>query len=283
MTPAALPLEAAAPPETRGRERFARLRRARRIWAVAAIHGDADRLAALHDHMERAWQSGDRLVYLGNYLGRGRAARQTIDEILDFRLAVMAQPGGFACDVALLRGSQEEMWQKLLQLQFAVSPRDVLQWMLDQGVGATLEAYGGDVQQGFAACREGPRAITRWTSGLRAAVNAAAGHNQFLGALRRAAISDAASAALLFVHAGVDTTRPLDAQGDAFWWGGSRLLDLAAPYAGFRRVIRGFDRQHGGLVEAAHVTSLDAGCGFGGALLAACFAIDGTVIETLSA
>jgi len=141
------------------------------------------------------------------------------------------------------------------------------------------------VQQGFAACREGPRAITRWTSGLRGAVNGAAGHNQFLSALRRAAISDAESAAgaLLFVHAGVDTTRPLDAQGDAFWWGGGRLLELAAPYAGFRRIIRGFDRQHGGLVEAAHVTSLDAGCGFGGALLAACFAVDGTVLETLSA
>jgi serine/threonine protein phosphatase 1 len=285
MTPAALPPEPATPPETRGGERFARLRRARRIWAVSAIHGDAARLAALHDRMERAWQPGDRLVYLGNYLGRGPAVRRTIDEILDFRLAVMAQPGGFACDVAFLRGSQEEMWQKLLQLQFAVSPRDVLQWMLDQGVGATLEAYGGNAQQGFAACREGPRAITRWTSGLRAAVNAAAGHNQFLSALRRAAVSDAASAAgaLLFVHAGVNTSRPLDAQGDAFWWGGSRLLELAAPYAGFRRIIRGFDRQHGGLVETAHVTSLDAGCGFGGALLAACFAVDGTVIETLSA
>jgi serine/threonine protein phosphatase 1 len=286
MTPAALPPEPpAAAPEARRRERFARLRRARRIWAVAAIHGDAGRLAALHDRMERVWQPGDRVVYLGNYLGRGPAIRQTIDEILGFRLAVMAQPGGFACDVAFLRGSQEEMWQKLLQLQFAVSPRDVLQWMLDQGVGATLEAYGGDVQQGFAACREGPRAITRWTSGLRGAVNGAAGHNQFLSALRRAAISDAESAAgaLLFVHAGVDTTRPLDAQGDAFWWGGGRLLELAAPYAGFRRIIRGFDRQHGGLVEAAHVTSLDAGCGFGGALLAACFAVDGTVLETLSA
>jgi len=141
MTPAALPPEPpAAAPEARRRERFARLRRARRIWAVAAIHGDAGRLAALHDRMERVWQPGDRVVYLGNYLGRGPAIRQTIDEILGFRLAVMAQPGGFACDVAFLRGSQEEMWQKLLQLQFAVSPRDVLQWMLDQGVGATLEA-----------------------------------------------------------------------------------------------------------------------------------------------
>jgi serine/threonine protein phosphatase 1 len=284
LTPAVQPPDqqhAAAPAEVRNRERFAKLRRSRRIWAVAAIHGEAERLAALHDRIERAWQAGDQLVYLGNYLGRGGAVRRTIDEMLGFRLAVLAQPGGFACDVAFLRGSQEEMWQKLLQLQFAVSPREVLQWMLDQGVGPTLAAYGGDPQQGFAACREGTRAITRWTSALRAGLNAIAGHNQFLSALRRAAVTD--DGTLLFVHAGVDSSRPLDAQGDAFWWGGNRLLELAEPYGGFRRIIRGFDRKHGGLIEAAHVTSLDAGCGFGGALLAACFAADGTVSETLSA
>jgi hypothetical protein len=285
MTPADA-TASAIPAEPRNRERFAKLHRARRVWAVAAIHGEAARVAVLHDRMGQAWRPGDRLVYLGNYLGRGAAIRQTIDDVLGFRAAVMAQRGGFACDVAFLRGSQEEMWQKLLQLQFAVSPGTVLQWMLDQGVGATLAAYGGEAQQGFAACREGPRAITRWTSALRAALNAVPGHNQFLSALRRAAVTDTAAdegGALLFVHAGVDTTRPLDAQGDAFWWGGNRLLDMAEPYAGFRRVIRGFDRKHGGLIEAMHVTSLDAGSGFGGELLAVCFAADGTVSETLSA
>ncbi len=125
MMPAAPPSDSApvAPPtESLGRERFIRLRRPQRIWAVAAIHGEADRVSALHDRIERAWRPGDRIVYLGNYLGRGAAVRATIDEILGFRRAVMAQPGGFACDVAFLRGSQEEMWQKLLQLQFAVSP-----------------------------------------------------------------------------------------------------------------------------------------------------------------
>jgi serine/threonine protein phosphatase 1 len=288
MTPAAPPLEtvpAVQPAESLGRERFIKLRHARRIWAIAAIHGEVERISVLHDRIERAWRPGDRLVYLGNYLGRGTAVRATIDEILAFRRAVIAQPEGFACDVAFLRGSQEEMWQKLLQLQFAVSPSEVLKWMLDQGVGATLGAYGGDIQQGFAACREGPRAITRWTSGLRAMLNAVPGHSQFLSALRRAAVTVAPlnEGILLFVHAGVDTARPLDAQGDAFWWGGSRLLELAEPYAGFRRIIRGFDRKHGGLVEAAYVTSLDAGCGFGGELLGVCFAADGSVSETISA
>jgi serine/threonine protein phosphatase 1 len=263
------------------RQRFAKLHRARRIWAVSAIHGEADRLSSIHDRLGRAWKAGDRLVYLGNYLGRGAAIRRTVDEILQFRLAVLSQPNAFAFDVAFLRGSQEEMWQKSLQLQFAVSPRDVLQWMLDQGLAATLAAYDCDAQHGLNACREGPSAITRWTGMVRTRLHGCPGHDHFFSALRRAAYTD--DGQLLFVHSGVDPSRPLDAQGDQFWWGGKRLLELVQPYAGFRRVIRGFDHQHAGLVTAAYATSLDAGCGFGGELLAVCFAPDGSVIETLKA
>jgi len=36
---------------------------------------------------------------------------------------------------------------------------------------------------------------------------------------------------------------------NVFWWGGRDILDLAAPFDGFGRVIRGFDRQMRGLVE----------------------------------
>jgi serine/threonine protein phosphatase 1 len=255
----------------------------------------------VHDKLGRQWESGDRLVYLGNYLGHGPAVRETIAEVLDFRRAILSQRRAFACDVAFLRGGQEEMWQKLLQLQFAVSPREVLQWMLDQGVAATLAAYGGDPQQGFQACREGPRSITRWTSGLRAGINAMPGHSQLLSALRRAALSEAepgngvagnqgpgssgsgGQGTLLFVHAGIDPARPLDAQGDAFWWGGNRLTEITEPFADFRRIIRGFDRKHGGLVETPYVTSLDAGSGFGGELMAGCFAPDGTLLGTVAA
>ena len=33
--------------------------------------------------------------------------------------------------------------------------------------------------------------------------------------------------------------RPLIAQGDAFWWGPTDILELTAPFAEFRRVVRG--------------------------------------------
>jgi serine/threonine protein phosphatase 1 len=267
--------------------KFARLRGARRIWAVAAVHGEARRLQLLHDQIARHFADGDRIVYLGNYLGRGDAVAATVDELLDFRRRVMARPRGFACDGVYLRGAQEEMWQKLLQLQFAPNPGEVLAWMARQGVEATLRAYCGKLRHGFAAARDGPRTITRWTSALRDAMNAAPGHTQLFTTLRHAALTedgDGGGGGLLFVHAGVDPARPLAAQGDAFWWNErDELLDLAAPFAGFRRVIRGFDRQRRGLVEGQFATSLDAGAGRGGPLLAAAFAPDGVLRELLRA
>ena len=50
-------------------EKFAELGSPRRIWAVAAINGDVERLSTLHDHLASHFSVRDRLVYLGNYLG----------------------------------------------------------------------------------------------------------------------------------------------------------------------------------------------------------------------
>jgi len=260
------------------REKFARLRDARRVWAISAIHGEARRLARVHDLIGERFQRGDRLVYLGNYLGHGGDVAATVDELLDFRRRVLGRPQGFACDVVYLRGAQEEMWQKLLQLQFAPNPGEVLAWMVRAGIEPTVRAYGGDMRQGFAATRDGPRTITRWTSGLRTAMNAAEGHSTLFAALRHAAYTEAV-ARLLFVHAGVDPQRALTAQGDAFWWGTSDILELAEPFAGFGRVIRGFDRDRRGVVEGTFAVSVDGGAGRGGRLQAVCIAADGQIVD----
>ena len=259
--------------------KFARLRGAQRVWAIASVHGEADRLQRLHDRIAQRFADGDRVVYLGNYLGHGPSIAGTVDEMLDFRRRVLGRQKGFACDVAYLRGAQEEMWQKLLQLQFAPNPGQVLSWMVREGIEATVSAYGGDLRQGFAATRDGPRTITRWTMGLRNAMNGLPGHTSLFSRLRHAAVTD--DDGLLFVHAGVDPSRPLAGQADAFWWSDRNICDLAVPFAGFRRVIRGFDRQQRGLVESEFAVSLDAGAGRGGPLLAVAFALDGSIQELL--
>jgi serine/threonine protein phosphatase 1 len=259
----------------------ARLRSARRLWAVGAIHGQAAQLRRLHDRLGARLAEGDRIVYLGNYLGHGEAIVSAIDELLDFRRRVLARRHGFACDITYLRGAQEEMWHKLLQLQFAPDPGSVLRWMVRAGIEATVAAYGGDLRQGFAATRDGPRTITRWTSQLREGMNAVPGHTTLFTALRHAACTE--PAALLFVHASVDPARPLAAQGDAFWWGEADILGLTAPFDGFARVVRGYDREARGLVERDFAVSVDGGAGRGGRLIAACLDSAGNVLDAVEA
>ena len=268
-------------------QKFAVLRRASRVWVVSAIHGDAERLAGLHDALWPRFEVGDRLAYLGNYLGHGRGILDVIDELLRFRCAIIGQPRMFASDVVYLRGSQEEMWEKLLQLQFAVNPREVFEWMLPQGVAATIHAYGGDPDRGRAAMRDGAVAIGRWTASLRQAMAQRPGHRPWIATLRRAAYTD--DKGLLLVHAGIDPARELSEQGDALWWGHSGWARLDAAYGGFRRVIRGYDRQartrtrvEGGIegvIAAPFTLTVDGGCGFGGPLVALCLTTDGEIVD----
>jgi serine/threonine protein phosphatase 1 len=262
-----------------GQQVFAILRRARRIWAVASIHGEANRLDALHHVLWERFAPGDRLVYLGNIVGRGPTVRDTLDLLIEFRRHLLARPGMFAYDIAYLRGSQEEMWDKLLQLQFAPNPREVMEWMLAQGIASTLAAYGASPAQALGHARSGPMALARWTSALRREIQAAPGHVALMSALRRAAYSD--DQRLLFVNAGIDPERPLSAQNDALWWGQPGAFPLRRTFERFVQVIRGYDRAHGGLRQGPFSTSLDAGCGHGGPLLAACFAPDGRLLDTI--
>lgn len=260
-------------------ERFVELTRARRVWAVAAVHGEAERLAALHDAIGARFESGDRLVYLGDLMGGGDV-RAAVTEALRFRRLVLAQPPLYMPeDVVHLRGRQEEMWHKLLQIHFAPKPKELLRWMLDRGVDATLRAYGGDVAQGFSAADEGMLALTRWTGRLKAAMQAAPGHQPWFASLRRYAHTG--EGGVLFVHAGLDPARSLADQRDAFWWESGSFGRAAAGYAGFARVVRGFDPTGGGWAEDGAVLTIDGGCGRGGPLCAVCLAPDGTLLERL--
>ena len=186
-------------------EKFALLRGAQRVWAISSVHGEAERLRALHEAISRQFQPGDRLVYLGNILGHGPDVTDAVDEVLAFRRAVISAHGMFAADVVVLRGAQEEMWQKLLQLQLALNSGEVFDWMMEQGVGATLKSYGGDVSAGRVAARAGAAMCARWTASLRDQIHGRSGHTQLMSALRRAAVnlSPDGQPQLLFVNAGL--------------------------------------------------------------------------------
>jgi len=255
-------------PVSKEAKQFGELRGGKRVWAVGSVHGQAAMLAHLHDQIARRWALFDRIVYLGNLVGFGDDCLGTLDEVLAFRRRILAVPYAIPDDVVLLRGRQEEMWQKLLQLQFAREPTSVLDWLLEHGVAATLAAYGGSAQEGRAEARHGAVSLTRWTQGLRAAMNAQPGHAQLFASLRRAAYTD--DQGLLLVSAGLDPARRLEQQGDNFWWGHPTFGEAVKHYSPFRMVVRGYAAQHPGLTVEDGLVTVDGGAGFGGPLIAVC-------------
>lgn len=259
---------------------FARLPAGRNTWAVGAVFADRPRLAELQALLAARITPADNLVYLGNILGTGRDVLGTVRELLLFRCQLLADRcADDAGAIVFVRGSQEHMWLKLLQLHLASNPREVLEWMLAQGVGATLEAYGGHVREARVAANGGALALSRYTSRLRVAMQAHDGHQQVLSALKRAAYT--ADQSLLFVSAGLDPDLPLAGQDDNFWWNDAGFNRLDSPYAGFARVVRGFDGCHRGITETPVAVTLDGGCGFGGRLVAGAFDATGALIDRI--
>ncbi len=252
-----------------------------RVWAVAAVHGERGRLAALHDALAGRFQPRDRVVYLGGYLGFGGDVCGTLDELIAFRRDLLARPGAIPRDVVFLRGAQEEMWQKLLQLQLAMDPSRVLAWMLERGVAATIGAYGGVAADGFASARDGTVSLTRWTGRLRAAMHAHPGHRELLSHLKRACVTD--DGAMLFVHAGLDPGRPIETQRDAFWWRPAGFTAMTEPYGGFRLVVRGHDPDRGGVAIEDFRATIDGDRGEGGPLVACCFDRGCRVVDRIEA
>ena len=50
-------------------------------------------------------------------------------------------------DIVFLRGAQEEMFSKLLQLQIAPNPSEIIDWIFSHGVDQTLLSYNFEPDQ----------------------------------------------------------------------------------------------------------------------------------------
>ena len=266
-------------------EKFVDLGYPRRIWAVAAVHGNRERLMTLHDHLATRFNVRDRLVYMGNYLGVGAFDNHAVlEELLAFRSALLAKPGMEISDIVHLRGPAEEAWQRLLRLQFAPSPSMALEKYLEAGAEAYLRLYGVSMNDTKSMARAGSVAITRWTNQLRALQRSTLGHEALVCSLRRAAVTaqkDNGQGRVLFVPAGYDMARPLEDQGDHLWFGNSSFFTQPES-ARFARIVRGFDACRGGVNTDGVAVTLDGGCGRGGPLVCGCFDETGALLEIIA-
>lgn len=263
---------------------FANIGKPRTVWTIPAIHGDLDALTRIHDHLIGKIRPGDRILYHGNYTGYSIQSAACIDEILAFRRLVLAMPGMAAHDFIYLRGQQEQIWQKFMQLPFAPEPKDVLIWMLGNGLSATLQSYGFCPHDGIEACRSGTVGLTRWLNNIRETVRKNAGHVIFMNQQQRAAFTDEnAPYPILFIHAGLDANKSLHEQGDGLWWSTDEFDSVETAYKPFEKVVRGYDPRHRGLYLNCITASVDDGCGFGGKLVSVGFDNEGGVDDILEA
>ena len=263
---------------------FVNLEKPDRIWAIPAIHGNIEKLTTIHDNIFEHIAPKDRLVYLGNYTGYGEHSAECVDEILTFRRLVLSQPGMLCSDIIYLRGCQEEMWKKLLQLHFAPDPMNVLLWMLGNGLSNTLYSYGVSPHDGIEACRSGSIFLTKWIASIQNVIRKHPGHDIFSTQLVRASYTATdQNYPMLFVHAGLNGEKPLEEQGDHLWWAGEQFKQIKNTYEPFQKVIRGYDPEHNGVDINCVTATIDDGCGFGGNLICTAFSADGETLDILEA
>ncbi len=242
----------------------------RRIWAVSSPCGDAVRLRFLHKKISAEFKIGDVVVYLGNLLGFGFDVCKAIDEVLFFRRALISIPGVSQSDVVFLRGQQEEMFHRLMQIQFAKNPVEVYDWMLKKGLKQTLLSYGIDPDEGRRILPQGVVAVSRWATALRKAQKEHDGHIDYMAELKHAAYT--ANNDILFVHFGINHEVSLNLQGDSFWWGGKQPFSRDYPYLGFKQVVRNLSspKKHG-VFKETYYTTLVSGGGFDAPIYAVLF------------
>lgn len=234
-------------------DKFRDLGMPKRVFAVGALEGDVTRVRRLHDYLLETMEPGDRIVYLGDYVG-AHDSFATIEELLLFRRMMMMRPGIEATDFVYLRGIYEEAWQRLMRLPFAREPEKTMERLLDEGAEHYLRAYGVDYRSGQQAVRAGIPALTRWIHNLRLEQRDRPGHEQLMFAMRRAAFTRGQQK-LLFVPCGFDPSKPLIEQENALWSGVSGFGRIIGPVQSYVRVIRGRDAAGLGLrIDTATLT-----------------------------
>ena len=221
---------------------FVELNNSGKIWAVGSIHSNYNSFNAIKEYILKNFKEDDKLIFLGNVIGLGDKSKETLNSVIDLRFNLMSKFKLKPDSIVFLRGAQEEMFSKLMQLQLAPNPLEIIEWMFDHGVDKTINSYGFSREEVKNIASSGTINISKWTSNLNNSLKKSPGHIEYFLNLKHAAYSH--SKKILFVNRGVDITRPLSAQNDCFWWGFQDFSKIKEPYKTFLRIVRGYESKH---------------------------------------
>ncbi len=221
---------------------FVELKKSNKLWAIGSIHSNLKSFTSIKDFILKNFEQNDKLIFLGNIIGLGNDSKETLNSVIELRFRLMSKFKIKPDSIVFLRGAQEEMFSKLLQLQLAPNPSEIVEWMFDHGVNETIKSYGFSENEIRNIASSGTINISKWTANLNKILHKNPGHTQYFLNLKHAAYSH--SKKILFVNRGVDITRPLSAQNDCFWWGFQNFSTIQQPYKTFQRIVRGYESQH---------------------------------------
>ena len=221
---------------------FIELKKSGKIWAIGSIHSNLKSFNSIKKFIFNNFELSDRLIFLGNIIGLGDNSKETLTSVIDLRFNLMSKFKLKPDSIIFLRGAQEEMFTKLLQLQLAPNPAEIIDWMFDHGVNKTIESYGFSENEVRGIASSGTINISKMTSNLNKVLQKNPGHTEYFLNLKHAAYSSTKK--ILFVNRGVDITRPLSAQNDCFWWGYQNFSTIEKPYKTFLRIVRGYESEH---------------------------------------
>ena len=221
---------------------FVELKKSNKIWAIGSIHSNLKSFTSIKKFLLDNFQAKDKLIFLGNVIGLGNNSKETLSSIIDLRFNLMSKFKLKPESIIFLRGAQEEMFSKLLQLQLAPNPSEIIEWMFDHGVNETIKSYGFSANEVKNIASSGTINISKWTTNLNKVLYNNPGHAEYFLNLKHAAYSHTKK--ILFVNRGVDITRPLSAQNDCFWWGFQNFSSIEKPYKTFSRIVRGYESEH---------------------------------------
>ena len=62
---------------------FVEFQNAKRIWAIGSVHSNYESFNSIKDYLLSSFVEGDKLIILGNVIGLGDKAKETISSVLD--------------------------------------------------------------------------------------------------------------------------------------------------------------------------------------------------------
>jgi len=182
--------------------------------AVGDIHGNLRALTDILEQLRAHLGSGDTVVFLGDYIDRGRESKGCIDALLKFR-------GEAAADVVCLMGNHEDWFLRTLRDYRRHS------WLLSMEGFSTIESYSLEAARTIRdACEQSAMALYLERSALPYEAffdSVPADHRHFFEDLR----IYHQTGDCVCSHGGVDprVASVLEQRRDAFIWGAGRFPD----------------------------------------------------------